>query len=132
MNPEPQTGSTAEELRASAAIDAERDRQLTEEKWDEEHDDQHQDGSLWKAALFYVNTALKPQIWAYMNFKSWPWGPEWYKPWRKLSATAEIDKERCLIKAGALILAEQDRLDRALRKVITELAEVQTQNKTNE
>lgn len=125
MNPDPQTSGTPEELRAIADIDAERERQLNVEQWDADHDDEHVDGSLWAAARFYVNTALKTPIWAYSNFKQWPWSPEWFKPWRKLSAITEIDKERCLIKAGALILAEQDRLDRALQKVIAKLAEIQ-------
>lgn len=129
MTPEPNINEEARN-RAVVAIDTERDRQVNDEKWDEEHDDQHQDGSIWRAAYFYVNAAIKAPIWAYLNFKAWPWGPEFFKPWKKNgfgNYTTEIDQERCLIKAGALILAEQDRLNRALEKVINKLAEVQQQ-----
>jgi len=37
----------------------------------------------------------------------WPWGKEWWKP---------SDRRRDLVKAGALIAAEIDRLDRAKSK----------------
>jgi hypothetical protein len=129
MNTEPVISEGARD-NATAAIDYERERQVNDENWSEEHDDQHQDGSLWRAAHFYATTATKTPIWGYMNFKQWPWGPEFFKPWKKNgfgNYTTEIDAERCLIKAGALILAEQDRLDRALQKVINKLAEVQSQ-----
>ena len=114
-------------IEAMDCINKERDRQFTDEKYDLDHDDLHQDGSLWQASYFYATTAFKTPIWGYMNFKKWPWGPEYFKPWKKNSFgnyTTEIDPERCLIKAGALILAEQERLDRALQKVINKLAEV--------
>lgn len=126
--------NTEQITKAANDIAAERERQLTVEKYDTDHDDQHQDGSLWQAAYFYATTAVKPPIWPLMYFKRWPWGPEFFKPWKKDAAgdyTTEIDKERCLVKAGALILAEQSRLARALEKVITKLAELQSQ-KTNE
>ena len=134
MSTEPEV-SEESRVRAAECINTERDRQVDVEKYDLEHDDNHQEGTLWQAAYFYATTAIKPPIWPFMYFKKWPWGPEFFKPWKKDAAgnyTTEIDKERCLIKAGALIIAEQDRLDRALQKVITKLAEVQTQNKTNE
>lgn len=118
---------------AAQAIADERGRQVSDEKYDSAHDDQHTDGSLWKAAHFYVNVALKTPIWAYLNFKQWPWGPEFFKPWKKLGPgyTTEIDQERCLIKAGALIMAEQSRLLRALEKVTLKLAEIQTQKQND-
>lgn len=122
--------NTEQITKASNDIAAERERQLAVEKYDTDHDDQHQDGSLWQAAYFYATTAVKPPIWPLMYFKRWPWGPEFFKPWKKDAAgdyTTEVDKERCLVKAGALILAEQARLQRALEKVITKLAEVQNQ-----
>lgn len=116
--------------KAALTIASERGRQVEEEKWDHAHDDAHTDGSLWRAAYFYTQVALKPAIWAYLNFKQWPWGPEWFKPWKKNgfgNYTTEIDQERCLVKAGALILAEQSRLNSALEKVTLKLAEIQYQ-----
>jgi hypothetical protein len=133
MNTETVIISEEARVNATAAIDFERDRQVNDEQWSEDHDDAHTNGSLWAAAHFYANAAIKSPIWAYHNFKQWPWGSDYFKPWKKNgfgNYTSEIDRERCLIKAGALILAEQDRLDRALQKVINKLAEVQ-QEKAN-
>lgn len=130
MKPDEQITRTPAELTSMTMIIHERERQKTDELWTPEHDDQHQDGGLWQAAYFYTNTAIKTPIWAYLNFKRWPWGPEFFKPWRKNgfgNYTTEIDQERCLIKAGALIIAEQERLERALQKVVAKLAEVQAQ-----
>lgn len=118
-----------EELDAMADITHERERQINQEGWDAEHDDAHLKGELWRAAYFYTSVATKGQHWPYTFFQSWPWDPSWFKPWKKDSN--EIDRERCLIKAGALIIAEQERLERALQKVVGKLAEIQTQ-KTNE
>lgn len=125
--------TNGEEVLAMADINAERKRQVEVEDYDSVHDDGHYDGSLWRAALFYVNTALKSPVWAYANFKQWPWSPEWFKPWKKKPDAAEvyhteIDQERCLIKAGALIIAEQERLERALQKVVGKLAEIRSSN----
>lgn len=111
---------------AERDIHEERIRQVNSEKWTAEHDDGHVDGSLWRAAFFYANVATaKNPVWPFSNFKGWPWSPEWFKPWKKNSTA--IDRERCLVKAGALILAEQARLNRALDKVVTTLAELQSQ-----
>lgn len=134
MSTETKTYVTPEELRALGFMQLERARQVDEEKYTNEDDDAHQDGSLWQAAFFYATTALKPPVWPFMYFKKWPWSPEFFKPWKKDASgnyTTEIDKERCLVKAGALILAEQERLARAMEKVVAKLAEIQTQ-KTNE
>lgn len=46
----------------------------------------------------------EPTTW--LEPKHWPWGPEAYKP------TPE-DRERELVKAGALVVAELERLKRA-------------------
>lgn len=129
MKLDPQITGTPAELTAMTVIIHERDRQKTEEKWSPEHDDGHVDGSLWQAAFFYASLATtKNAAWAYSNFKRWPWSPECFKPWKK--GSTEIDRERCLVKAGALIIAEQERLERALQKVLTRLSELQSQ-KTN-
>ena len=89
----------------SAARDvlAERARQVNAEGWTPEHDDEHEIGELATAAACYVSdTAMyrdegDPPPW-------WPWGKTCWKP---------SSRRRNLIKAGALILAEIERLDRA-------------------
>lgn len=90
-----------EESRALLAIKAERRRQVDVEGWTPEHDDEHSKGELAQAAACYAddprqfNTAAPPD---------WPWSQEWWKPG---------DRRRNLVKAGALIVAEIERLDRA-------------------
>jgi hypothetical protein len=82
---------------------AERERQKSVEGWTPEHDDAHPDGDLAQAAAcyaaprFHSNTELK------VGPIGWPWSWEWWKP---------KDRRRDLVRAGALILAEIERLDR--------------------
>lgn len=93
-------------------IDAERDRQI--KLWGDEHDDEHDAGQLAQAADVYVRCALtrinpdSPQAAAPMADPptDWPWEAKWFDP--KWS-----DPIRTLVKAGALIAAEIDRLLRA-------------------
>ncbi|MBB1630262.1 hypothetical protein [Cupriavidus sp. UME77] len=83
---------------------AERRRQVTAEGWTPEHDDQHDDSEMALAASWY---AASPFIRYELDEKGlgfWPWAQEWWKPG---------DRRRDLVKAGALILAEIERLDRA-------------------
>lgn len=47
---------------ASRAIDAERQRQISVEGWTPEHDDQHDDGSLLQAAVFYYQNAVRGNL----------------------------------------------------------------------
>ncbi|EIJ2884653.1 ead/Ea22-like family protein, partial [Escherichia coli] len=82
---------------------AERQRQKTIEGWTPEHDDEHCNGELAMAAVCYINetgtvnrNGGKP--WG------WPWDASWWKP---------NARRRNLVKAGALILAEIERIDRA-------------------
>ena len=82
---------------------AERQRQKTIEGWTPEHDDEHCNGELAMAAVCYINetgtvnrNGGKP--WG------WPWDASWWKP---------KTRRRNLVKAGALILAELERIDRA-------------------
>lgn len=97
---------------------AERSRQIEVEKWTPEHDSEHADYSLAQAAAAYAfgaavdeakravmdefgpggMTAEIRQVWP----KSWAIG--WFKP---------RNRRADLVKAGALILAEIERLDRA-------------------
>lgn len=78
-------------------IAAERRRQIEEEGWTPQHDERHSNGELALAAAAYVVPDHLADIRTYL----WPWEPEWYKPKDRLSD---------LIKAGALIAAEIDRL----------------------
>lgn len=89
---------------------AERRRQVEAEGWTAEHDDDHGNGEMARAAASY---ALEHAAWTYTETPSsrlmdaarsvWPWGKEWWKP---------CAGRRMLVKAAALILAEIERLDR--------------------
>lgn len=89
-------------------IAAERKRQVEKEGWSAGHDDEHDDGEIARAAACY---ALPPEVraWKKLNHITdtlWPWFAEWWKP-------CPDDRVRELVKAGALIAAEIDRLQRA-------------------
>lgn len=77
---------------------AERIRQEGGEGWTPEHDDQHTHGELARAAMCYADPLNGPGV----PYR-WPWDRVWWKP---------TDRRRDLVKAGALIAAEIDRLDR--------------------
>ena len=85
-------------------IATERARQITDEGWTSEHDDQHDTGQMAEAAAGY---ALK-STGTYGNPKyppnEWPWDIGWWKP---------TTPRRDLVKAAALLVAEIERLDRA-------------------
>lgn len=89
----------------SAARDvlAERQRQISAEGWTPEHDDEHAGGSMaFAAAAYAVHADVGPR----MSGPLWNWtgwSRDWWKP---------KDKRRDLVRAGALILAEIERLDR--------------------
>lgn len=92
---------------------AERARQMGVEGWTLEHDDAHEAGDLAKAAAVYaalgsvpVGAMLGAPIMEALR-KLWPWSSSWLKP---------KDERRNLVIAGALILAEIERLDRAAAK----------------
>lgn len=77
---------------------AERHRQIEAEGFKPEHDDAHDGQDLAEAAACYCVAAK----WG-MPAAVWPWDQSWWKPGTH---------RRNLIKAGALILAEIERLDR--------------------
>jgi hypothetical protein len=92
-------------------IAAERKRQIEQEGWTPEHDEEHRCGELARAACGYaalasyqagprnlVDDPLQPPILP----RDWPWDVSWWKP--------SHDLIRNLVKAGALIAAEIDRL----------------------
>ncbi|MDN7541175.1 hypothetical protein QZM85_27925, partial [Burkholderia cenocepacia] len=95
--PEPR----AEVTNAVRDVLAERRRQIEQEGWTPEHDDAHLTGDLALAAACYAIHGS--ERWNHDTFM-WPWPKEWWKP---------TTPRRNLVKAGALILAEIERLDRA-------------------
>lgn len=97
--------------RCSAALEliaAERERQITQEGWSVSHDDQHKDNELAEAAVCYampekIRNAI---IWNItIRFRIWPWADRFWKP-------SPDNRIRELVKAGALIVAEIERLQR--------------------
>lgn len=119
-------------------IAAERLRQVEEEGWTPEHDDRHEDGELACAAACYAiphdervqKVGGRPaQVEVWMLELLWPWwqeyrGPDMPNRWKPARATHSTvfagvwnvqaaDRIRELAKAGALIAAEIDRLQRA-------------------
>jgi hypothetical protein len=89
-------------------IIAERERQVSAEGYTTEHDDSHASNELAQAAACYVMPYRERQrpITSLMNVRQyvWPWGSGW-KP-------TPDDRIRELVKAGALIVAEIERLQR--------------------
>lgn len=99
---------------------AERKRQRTVEGWDNAHDDEHVDGDLRIVAQAYYWHAIGSSSlgWQHVPIHDvktgkaqtripcpWPWAPKWWKP-----KTPERDLER----AGALCVAEIERLERSV------------------
>jgi len=91
----------------------ERERQITQEGWTPEHDDCHRSGELNDAAIGYSQAAAyqaRGESLAMImsavpaGMIRWPWEDSWWKP--------SVDPVRNLTKAGALIAAEIDRLQR--------------------
>lgn len=92
----------------------ERHRQTIKEGWTAHHDDEHSSGSM---ALAAACCACNAATWSqrdtsipatdYANFAApgfrWPWAMKWWKP---------KSQRQDLVRAGALILAEIERLDR--------------------
>lgn len=83
-------------------IAAERRRQVEVEGWTPEHDDAHGEGELAAAAGCYALSAVNGLDDSEAK-RFWPWEWSWWKP---------VDKKRALVKAGALIVAELERLIR--------------------
>lgn len=86
----------------TALIAAERERQVQVEGWTPAHDDAHTRQELAAAAIIYIHYRNRGA-----NFPTplnWPWDRAWWKP--------SDDPIRNLVKAGALIAAEIDRLQR--------------------
>lgn len=95
-------------------IAAERERQVQSEGWTPEHDDAHVYAELIGAARAYAREAQMNMMGVSVARRrstvpiEWPWEPSWWKP--------NEDPIRDLVKAGALIAAEIDRLQRVAAK----------------
>lgn len=101
--------------RGAELIAAERQRQMDAEGWTPEHDAAHTGQQLAWAAVCYAT----PPDWRRLGYwqvnydvagraaypAEWPWHPDYWKPG---------DRVRELVKAGALIAAEIDRLSAQL------------------
>jgi hypothetical protein len=98
LAPEPKLKQSGADL-----IAAERKRQVEEEGWTPEHDEAHGRGELRSAAICYAAGSRMVG-----STDQWPWSRFWWKP---------RDVVSNLVKAGALIAAEIDRLQRAERRV---------------
>lgn len=78
---------------------AERQRQISKEGWTPEHDDEHDEGDLSLAgAVYAVTKGYRADV-----PPAWPWEAAAFKP---------RDWRANLVRAGALVLAELERLDR--------------------
>jgi hypothetical protein len=99
-------------VHSTELIQHERERQIHTEGFTAEHDDAHVPGELLDAALCYVLLAQEQTQqgeggrWKLLLAvaEMWPWDHGWWKP--------SPDPVRNLVKAGALIAAEIDRLQR--------------------
>lgn len=110
-------------------IKAERKRQIEKEGWTPDHDDEHGDGSLALVAALYAAPVRLYERLTYalgVEFHD-PWPESWDPVWDKRTEYGDdssngvpdpetyTPEERLdlLVKAGALIAAEIDRLQRA-------------------
>ena len=86
-------------------VGKERQRQITEEGYSFEHDDQEDSHQLSDAAAVYACHSSARHSLLYL----WPWAKEYFKPDKDNTIDGRI---RELTKAGALVCAEIDRLGR--------------------
>ena len=102
---------------AASDVLAERQRQISVEGWTAEHDDEHGDGSMARAAAAYCLCGEGPPApgvpsefhssrpWEFNILRAiWPRSWNWPNP---------KDRRSNLVRAAALIIAEIERLDRA-------------------
>lgn len=100
--------------KALADVWNERARQISVEGWTPKHDDEHDAGEMATAAACYAEMATYrdearkafPRGGNVLRDR-WPWGMDSWKP---------KDRRSDLVRAGALIVAEIERLDRAAAK----------------
>jgi hypothetical protein len=106
--------------RAEIDVLAERRRHVEEEGWSKAHDDAHTDGSIAAAAACYahpepiyrlfrgdeMSAVVRDKTGVPIRF-DWAWPRSWARRWWKPK-----DRRRDLVRAGSLIIAEIERLDR--------------------
>lgn len=81
-------------------------------RWGDSHDDEHDGRELWDAARCYLAAARFADMFGRpMDTSSL--GQEGYWPWEAESWKPSDEPIRNLVKAGALIAAEIDRLQRS-------------------
>lgn len=102
--PDPFDPTTAT-ARALRLIERERERQIKVERFNDVHDDRYTHGELARAAASYTLEHVDAGRGAWNTY--WPWAMKWWKPG---------DPLRNLAKAGALILAEMERIERVLEE----------------
>jgi len=129
LESEEQIEHTKEQIMNGVELIAQERKRHEEEGWTAEHDDQHTEGELAQAAACYCLPDLSVEMSEPVQLNSsrgvadcylydygpppelapgqirWPWDTKWYK------RTPE-DRVRELVKAGSLIAAEIDRLQR--------------------
>jgi hypothetical protein len=89
-------------------ISKERKRQVEEEGWSANHDDLLDRFQLSNAAIAYLNYSNSDHV-----KKHWPFDWKWWKPSRtNIDVPFHVSQIRNLVKAGALVAAEIDRLQR--------------------
>lgn len=102
-------------MNGAEQIAQERQRQLAEEDWSLDHDQMHTSGELAGAAARYAMPPRLRELPILNNTLGglvWPNSPDHYG-WRAWAfKPSPDDRVRELVKAGALITAEIDRLER--------------------
>lgn len=105
----PVQGAGVGERDGVALIAEERRRQVEKEGWTAQHDDLHDGNEMAHAARCYISAATRRSRYGIPHNSrapmEWPWEDRFWKP--------SADPVRDLVKAGALIAAEIDRLQRA-------------------
>lgn len=100
----------------------ERIRQIEQENWTYRHDDQHVNGDIADAAAIYAMCPLTRKT-MMEQCSEWPW------PWDESSfRPSPHDRIRELVKAGALIVAEIQRLQRAAPNIGLERTPVRSKS----
>ena len=114
-------------MRTGAELIAEeRQRQKDVEGWTDAHDDKHVGGELvWAAACYAAPNDIYEHERGLGSTSVWPWDRAWDKRIDRkggvlhlfdissMSAENIVDRVKELAKAGALVAAEIDRLQRA-------------------
>jgi hypothetical protein len=112
---------------AMEAIRAERRRQIEIEGFTTDHDDEHDTEALFNAGYAYYSHTIGKAVYDHGIPTCWPWEARWWKP---------KDARRNLERAGALMLADQERwerdglppqalTDQVLRQIIAELTRIE-------